>query len=148
MGTGAIAISLPFSCILGLLASMTSTTMGTMFWPYSFLNAEFICDRVHSISRDYNHQASAYADKCCPKICYIRYQFAQITYLFIIFSVKFSSVEHHANLLVLWYCFQLEENSFGYMLLHNLLWWLSLLIFLTPWYALPFVVLQFLKQFV
>ncbi|KAK4740535.1 hypothetical protein SAY87_032382 [Trapa incisa] len=27
MGSGAIAISLPFSCILGLLASMTSTTM-------------------------------------------------------------------------------------------------------------------------
>ncbi|XP_058212844.1 uncharacterized protein LOC131324754 isoform X1 [Rhododendron vialii] len=32
LGSGAIAISLPFSCILGLLASMTSTTMGiTMF---------------------------------------------------------------------------------------------------------------------
>ncbi|KAL2933156.1 E3 ubiquitin-protein ligase MARCH7 [Bienertia sinuspersici] len=28
MGSGAIAISLPFSCILGLLASMISTTMG------------------------------------------------------------------------------------------------------------------------
>lgn len=28
MGTGAIAISLPFSCILGLLASMTASTMG------------------------------------------------------------------------------------------------------------------------
>ena len=28
MGSGAIAISLPFSCMLGLLASMTSTTMG------------------------------------------------------------------------------------------------------------------------
>lgn len=28
MGSSAIAISLPFSCILGLLASMTSTTMG------------------------------------------------------------------------------------------------------------------------
>lgn len=28
MGSGAIALSLPFSCILGLLASMTSTTMG------------------------------------------------------------------------------------------------------------------------
>lgn len=27
MGSGAIAVSLPFSCILGLLASMTSTTM-------------------------------------------------------------------------------------------------------------------------
>lgn len=28
MGTGAIAISLPFSCVLGLLSSMTSSTMG------------------------------------------------------------------------------------------------------------------------
>ncbi|MED6115083.1 hypothetical protein PIB30_086753 [Stylosanthes scabra] len=28
MGSGAVAMSLPFSCILGLLASMTSTTMG------------------------------------------------------------------------------------------------------------------------
>ncbi|CAK9174386.1 unnamed protein product [Ilex paraguariensis] len=28
MGSGAIAISLPFSCVLGLLASMTSSTMG------------------------------------------------------------------------------------------------------------------------
>lgn len=31
MGTGAIAISLPFSCILGLLASMTASTMGRPF---------------------------------------------------------------------------------------------------------------------
>ncbi|KAE8688760.1 Binding protein, putative isoform 3 [Hibiscus syriacus] len=29
MGTGAIAISLPFSCLLGLLSSMTSSTMGS-----------------------------------------------------------------------------------------------------------------------
>ncbi|MBA0745260.1 hypothetical protein Gogos_007840 [Gossypium gossypioides] len=29
MGTGAIAISLPFSCVLGLLSSMTSSTMGS-----------------------------------------------------------------------------------------------------------------------
>lgn len=28
MGTSATAISLPFSCVLGLLASMTSSTMG------------------------------------------------------------------------------------------------------------------------
>ena len=28
MGSGAVAMSLPFSCILGLLASMTATTMG------------------------------------------------------------------------------------------------------------------------
>lgn len=31
MGSGAIAMSLPFSCILGLLASMTATTMGETF---------------------------------------------------------------------------------------------------------------------
>lgn len=30
MGTGAIALSLPFSCVLGLLASMTSSTMGKL----------------------------------------------------------------------------------------------------------------------
>lgn len=30
MGTGAIAISLPFSCMLGLLSSMTSSTMGRL----------------------------------------------------------------------------------------------------------------------
>lgn len=30
MGTGAVTISLPFSCVLGLLASMTSSTMGTL----------------------------------------------------------------------------------------------------------------------
>ncbi|GMP85074.1 hypothetical protein CsSME_00038378 [Camellia sinensis var. sinensis] len=29
MGSGAIAISLPFSCILGLFASITSATMGS-----------------------------------------------------------------------------------------------------------------------
>ncbi|KAI4349162.1 hypothetical protein L6164_009793 [Bauhinia variegata] len=37
LGSGAIAISLPFSCILGLLASMTSTTMVTRqhVWVYA-----------------------------------------------------------------------------------------------------------------
>ncbi|GMQ02238.1 hypothetical protein CsSME_00048560 [Camellia sinensis var. sinensis] len=37
MGSGAIAISLPFSCMLGLLASMTSTTMvrRKFAWPYA-----------------------------------------------------------------------------------------------------------------
>lgn len=37
MKSGAIAISLPFSCILGLLASMTSTTMGNFLSIVSFL---------------------------------------------------------------------------------------------------------------
>jgi len=38
MGTSAIAISLPFSCILGLLASMTASTMGMYlsFWKNIF----------------------------------------------------------------------------------------------------------------
>lgn len=31
MGTGAIALSLPFSCVLGFLSSMTSSTMGKPF---------------------------------------------------------------------------------------------------------------------
>ncbi|XP_054815792.1 uncharacterized protein LOC129315777 isoform X2 [Prosopis cineraria] len=37
MGTGAIAISLPFSCVLGLLSSMTSSTMvhGRFIWFYA-----------------------------------------------------------------------------------------------------------------
>lgn len=37
LGSGAIAISLPFSCILGLLASMTATTMGRLCILY-FIN--------------------------------------------------------------------------------------------------------------
>ncbi|KAG6631755.1 hypothetical protein CIPAW_13G112400 [Carya illinoinensis] len=42
MGTGAIAISLPFSCVLGLLSSMTSSTMGS--FASSFVNsASNIC---------------------------------------------------------------------------------------------------------
>ncbi|KAL9296745.1 hypothetical protein ACSQ67_022641 [Phaseolus vulgaris] len=37
MGTGAIAISLPFSCVLGLLSSMTSSTMvkSRFIWIYA-----------------------------------------------------------------------------------------------------------------
>ncbi|KAL5717163.1 hypothetical protein ACHQM5_010226 [Ranunculus cassubicifolius] len=39
MGTGAIAISLPFSCLLGLLASITSSTMveKKYVWPYALM---------------------------------------------------------------------------------------------------------------
>ncbi|PIA25421.1 hypothetical protein AQUCO_11500018v1 [Aquilegia coerulea] len=39
MGTGAVAIALPFSCILGLLASMSSSTMveRKFVWVYSFI---------------------------------------------------------------------------------------------------------------
>lgn len=40
MGTGAIAISLPFSCVLGLLASMTSSTMGML--AMNFAISDFI----------------------------------------------------------------------------------------------------------
>jgi len=38
MGSSAIAMSLPFSCILGLLASMTATTMGEAFSNSTLLN--------------------------------------------------------------------------------------------------------------
>lgn len=37
MGSGAIALSLPFACILGLLASMTATTMGRQACNSSFV---------------------------------------------------------------------------------------------------------------
>ncbi|CAN1274773.1 hypothetical protein LINPERPRIM_LOCUS15516 [Linum perenne] len=41
LGSGAIAISLPFSCILGLLASMTSTTMVRRKYVWSYATAQF-----------------------------------------------------------------------------------------------------------
>ncbi|KAM7265734.1 hypothetical protein ACFE04_003417 [Oxalis oulophora] len=56
MGSGAIAISLPFSCILGLLATMTSTTMvpRKYVWLYAtiqfglvFLSAHLFYSLVH-----------------------------------------------------------------------------------------------------
>ena len=37
MGSGAIAISLPFSCVLGIVASMTSTTLGNNIFNFSKL---------------------------------------------------------------------------------------------------------------
>ncbi|PWA51944.1 zinc finger, RING-CH-type, Zinc finger, RING/FYVE/PHD-type [Artemisia annua] len=42
MGSGAIAISLPFSCILGLLASMTSTTMVRKRYAWLYATVQFI----------------------------------------------------------------------------------------------------------
>ncbi|KAL4576575.1 hypothetical protein LXL04_012671 [Taraxacum kok-saghyz] len=42
MGSGAIAISLPFSCILGLLASMTSTTMVKRRYAWLYAIVQFI----------------------------------------------------------------------------------------------------------
>ncbi|CAI9098033.1 OLC1v1034584C3 [Oldenlandia corymbosa var. corymbosa] len=42
MGSGAIAISLPFSCILGLLASMTSTTMVRRRFAWIYATVQFI----------------------------------------------------------------------------------------------------------
>nr|XP_043631315.1 uncharacterized protein LOC122602783 isoform X2 [Erigeron canadensis] len=42
MGSGAIAISLPFSCILGLLASMTSTTMVKRRYAWFYASVQFI----------------------------------------------------------------------------------------------------------
>ncbi|CAI9273309.1 unnamed protein product [Lactuca saligna] len=41
MGSGAIAISLPFSCILGLLASMTSTTMVKRRYAWIYATVQF-----------------------------------------------------------------------------------------------------------
>ncbi|XP_057526867.1 uncharacterized protein LOC130806001 [Amaranthus tricolor] len=41
MGTGAIAISLPFSCLLGLLSSMTSTTMVTKRFVWIYASMQF-----------------------------------------------------------------------------------------------------------
>ncbi|KAI3520243.1 hypothetical protein L1887_09537 [Cichorium endivia] len=41
MGSGAIAISLPFSCILGLLASMTSTTMVKRRYAWIYATIQF-----------------------------------------------------------------------------------------------------------
>lgn len=42
MGSGAIAISLPFSCILGLLASMTSTTMVRRQFAWMYATIQFV----------------------------------------------------------------------------------------------------------
>ncbi|GAB2300582.1 hypothetical protein Dimus_034618 [Dionaea muscipula] len=42
MGSGAIAISLPFSCILGLLASMTSTTMVRRGFVWVYATFQFL----------------------------------------------------------------------------------------------------------
>ncbi|BFG34408.1 hypothetical protein CerSpe_206820 [Prunus speciosa] len=41
MGTGAIAISLPFSCVLGLLSSMTSTTMVKRRFVWVYASVQF-----------------------------------------------------------------------------------------------------------
>ncbi|KAK8562283.1 hypothetical protein V6N13_019688 [Hibiscus sabdariffa] len=41
MGTGAIAISLPFSCVLGLLASMTSSTMVKRRFIWLYASVQF-----------------------------------------------------------------------------------------------------------
>ncbi|KAF5799286.1 putative Zinc finger, RING-CH-type, Zinc finger, RING/FYVE/PHD-type [Helianthus annuus] len=42
MGSGAIAISLPFSCILGLLASMTSTTMVKRRYAWIYASVQYV----------------------------------------------------------------------------------------------------------
>ncbi|KAM1037678.1 hypothetical protein ACFX15_031841 [Malus domestica] len=42
MGSGAIALSLPFSCILGLLASMTSTTMVRRRYVWIYATIQFV----------------------------------------------------------------------------------------------------------
>lgn len=49
MGTGAIAISLPFSCVLGLLASMTSSTMvrRRFVWVYATIQFALVVLFAH-----------------------------------------------------------------------------------------------------
>ncbi|XP_076957594.1 uncharacterized protein LOC143633135 [Bidens hawaiensis] len=49
MGTSAIALSLPFSCVLGLLSSMTSSTMvGRRFvWLYASIQFAFVVIFAH-----------------------------------------------------------------------------------------------------
>ncbi|CAH9075197.1 unnamed protein product [Cuscuta europaea] len=49
MGTGAIAISLPFSCVLGLLGSMTSSTMvlKRFVWVYASVQFAFVVLFAH-----------------------------------------------------------------------------------------------------
>ncbi|XP_019160326.1 PREDICTED: uncharacterized protein LOC109156897 isoform X1 [Ipomoea nil] len=49
MGTGAIAISLPFSCVLGLLGSMTSSTMvkRRFVWVYASVQFAFVVLFAH-----------------------------------------------------------------------------------------------------
>ncbi|KAH7561023.1 hypothetical protein JRO89_XS10G0160100 [Xanthoceras sorbifolium] len=49
MGTGAIAISLPFSCVLGLLASMTASTMvnGRFVWVYASVQFALVVIFAH-----------------------------------------------------------------------------------------------------
>ncbi|MFQ6627331.1 hypothetical protein Gotur_005299 [Gossypium turneri] len=49
MGTGAIAISLPFSCVLGLLASMTSSTMvkRRFIWVYASIQFALVVFFAH-----------------------------------------------------------------------------------------------------
>jgi hypothetical protein len=42
MGSGAIAMSLPFSCIMGLLASMTSTTMVPRKYAWIYASVQFV----------------------------------------------------------------------------------------------------------
>ncbi|WCJ34579.1 RING/U-box superfamily protein [Euphorbia peplus] len=42
LGSGAIAISLPFSCIMGLLASMTSTTMVRRRYVWIYATVQFV----------------------------------------------------------------------------------------------------------
>ncbi|KAE8691104.1 RING/U-box superfamily protein isoform 3 [Hibiscus syriacus] len=49
MGTGAIAISLPFSCVIGLLASMTSSTMvkRRFIWVYASIQFALVVFFAH-----------------------------------------------------------------------------------------------------
>lgn len=61
MGSHAITLSLPFSCILGLLASMTSTTMGILLFLmlpvliYAMDEVIFDTSAIYFQLRDHTH---------------------------------------------------------------------------------------------
>lgn len=66
MGSGAIALSLPFSCILGLLASMTATTMGRQACNSSFVHY-FFCIYQSSVMLTFIYVPSE--KKICLGLC-------------------------------------------------------------------------------
>nr|GMD59683.1 E3 ubiquitin-protein ligase MARCH7-like [Ipomoea batatas] len=70
MGSGAIAISLPFSCILGLLASMTSTTMGIQTRSSYILCIGFSHFLYPNFVKYYGPLYAFSEEKICLGVCY------------------------------------------------------------------------------
>ncbi|KAL1109124.1 hypothetical protein V6Z11_D03G158000 [Gossypium hirsutum] len=58
MGIGAIAISLPFACVIGLLSSMTSSTMATRRFVWIYASIQFVL--VVIFAHIFYSQVSAY----------------------------------------------------------------------------------------